>query len=159
MLAEGLPVEASGWKADQRTAIVSRPETLRFYTDVARWSAARGELRLFFLRLDGRMVAFRICLDDGKRLYALKSGIDPSARRFAVGVLTVYEAIKYCFDHGLESFELLGGEAPHKREWTNRARERIVVHAFRPGSVGAAAYASYAYGRPIAKRVLTLARR
>ena len=77
----------------------------------------------------------------------------------SVGVLTQYEMIKYCYEHGLESFEFLGAEAPHKREWTDVTRDRSIVQAFRPDAVGGAAYAAYAYGRPAAKRALALAGR
>lgn len=158
LLYEGLPVEASGWKAAQGTAIVSRPDTLQFYVEIARWAAARGVLRLFFSRLNGRMVSFEMCLEDNKRLANLKGGIDPEFRNYSVGVLTQYEMIKYCFDRGLDSFEFLGAEAPHKREWTSATRDRSILQAFRPDPVGLAARSAYAYGRPAAKRALRLAR-
>ncbi|MHB8470417.1 MAG: GNAT family N-acetyltransferase [Gaiellaceae bacterium] len=154
LLAEGLPVEASGWKAEEGTAIVSRPDTLFFYTEIARWAATRGILRLFFFRLDGRMISFELCLEDNNRLCNLKGGIDPDARGYAVGVLTGFEMIKYAFEHGLESFEFLGDEAPHKREWTQLVRERALVQLFRPDPVGATAHGAYAYGRPLVKRAL-----
>src|SRR5207247_10269646 len=54
LLEEGFRVEASGWKSRAGTAIASRPDTRRFYTDVARWASDRGWLRLAFLRLGGR---------------------------------------------------------------------------------------------------------
>jgi CelD/BcsL family acetyltransferase involved in cellulose biosynthesis len=159
LLYEALPVEASGWKAAQGTAIVSRPDTLQFYTDIAHWAAGLGILRLFFSRLDGRMISFEMCLEDNDRLANLKGGIDPEFKSYSVGVLTKYEMIKYCYEHGLESFESLGAEAPHKREWGDVARDRSIVQAFRSDAVGGAAYAAYAYGRPAAKRALALARR
>lgn len=159
LLYEGLPVEASGWKAAQGTAIVSRPDTLQFYTDVARWAAGRGILRLFFSRFDGKMISFEMCLEDNNRLANLKGGIDPDYKNYSVGVLTQFEMIKHCYEHGLESFEFLGDEAPHKREWTDVTRDRSILQAFRPDAIGGAAYAAYAHGRPAAKRALAFVRR
>jgi CelD/BcsL family acetyltransferase involved in cellulose biosynthesis len=56
LLAEAFAVEAAGWKGRRGTAIRSRPETRLFYTEVARWAAREGMLRLLFLRLDGRPI-------------------------------------------------------------------------------------------------------
>ena len=159
LLVEAFRIESSGWKADLGTAIISRPDTLQFYTDVAHWAAERGILRLFHLRLDGRMVACEMCFEDNDRVYIIKGGIDPDFKKYAVGVLTQFEITKYCFEHGLKSLELLGDEAPHKRQWTSKTRDRMLVQLFRPDPVGAAAYAAYAYGRPLAKRALELTRR
>ena len=66
LLREGFAIEGSGWKAERGSAIASQPETHAFYTDVARWAAARGWLRLAFLRLDGRALAFDLCIEFGR---------------------------------------------------------------------------------------------
>src|ERR1019366_9237904 len=39
-LDEALAVESLGWKRTAGTAILSAPQTARFYTEVARWAAA-----------------------------------------------------------------------------------------------------------------------
>lgn len=158
-LAEALPVEGSGWKIELGTAIVSRPETFQFYTELARWAAARGELRLFYYRLNGRVGSFELCLEANNRLDNIKGGINPDFKPLAIGVLTQFQMIKYCFDHGLDSFEFLGDEAVHKRDWTEKTRERFLVQLFRPDSAGRTAHAAYAYGRPAARRARVLANR
>jgi hypothetical protein len=53
LLADGFAVEGSGWKAERGTAIVSRPDTRRFYTNVAQWAAERDWLVLGFRPLPG----------------------------------------------------------------------------------------------------------
>jgi CelD/BcsL family acetyltransferase involved in cellulose biosynthesis len=158
-LAEALPVEGSGWKVELGTAIVSRPDTLQFYTEMPRWAASRGELRLFYYRLNGVIGSFELCLEANNRLDNIKGGINPDFKPLAVGVLTQFNMIKYCFEHGLDSFEFLGDEAVHKRDWTELTRERALVQLFRPDSLGRAAHAAYAYGRPAAKRAIALIRR
>ena len=59
------------------TAIVSRPDTLQFYTDVAHWAAERGILRIFYFRFNGKMVSCELCFEDNHRVYIIKGGIDP----------------------------------------------------------------------------------
>ena len=64
LLEEGFKVEESGWKGEQGTAINSEPETRRFYQEVAAWAASRGALRLGFLRLDGKALAFDFAVEE-----------------------------------------------------------------------------------------------
>lgn len=76
LLSQGFAIEASGWKGERGTAILSSPQTKGFYEEIARWAAERGWLRLWFLRLAGRAIAFAFCLEHGGRHYELKAGFD-----------------------------------------------------------------------------------
>jgi CelD/BcsL family acetyltransferase involved in cellulose biosynthesis len=158
LLAEGFAVEGSGWKAREGTAILSRPETRAFYTDVARWAAARGTLRLGFLRLDGRAVAFHLTLAEAGNAYLLKGGYDPALRALAPGQLLIAEMLRWAFDSGLHTYDFLGEDEGFKLDWTAAFRERLTLQAF-PRTTGAAlGFVVYAYGRPVVKRARALAR-
>lgn len=158
-LLEGFGIEGSGWKTRQGTAIASRPDTLRFYRDVARWAAERGWLQLVFLRLDGRPLAFHFNLRSGGVLYNLKGGYDPSYRRFSPSTLLQYEMIRRAFAEGLASYEFLGAEEEWKREWTQTARERQVLEAFAPTPPGALDWLAHVVGRPAVGRLRKVQRR
>jgi CelD/BcsL family acetyltransferase involved in cellulose biosynthesis len=158
-LEDGLRVESSGWKERRGSAIVSRPQTRRFYEEVVRWAAERGMLRLFFLRFDTRPIAFVLALEDDSRLYYVKGGFDVDFRRFGPGVIITHSMIEYAKQQGLRSFEFLGGEDPWKLEWTREVRERRLFQAFAPSPGGMAELALYAYAHPLAKRLLTRWRR
>lgn len=158
-LDEGFRIEGSGWKTENGTAILSRPETTRFYTEVSRWAAERGWLRLSFLRLDDRPIAFELNLEVGRRFYVLKGGYDDEFRKYGPGLRTLEEIVRYCHDHQLESYEFLGSDEPYKLDWTSRTRDRMLLQAFSPTLPGLADYAAYAVGRPAAKRLLELRRR
>lgn len=128
-LAEGLAIEGSGWKERKGTAIRSRPETLSFYNRMARWASNRGMLRLAFLRLDGRPIAFDLALDDGRAHYLLKTGFDPQLSTFAPGQLLRQQMIDLAFATGVETYEFLGAPEPWKLTWTDtvRQREELVI--------------------------------
>jgi CelD/BcsL family acetyltransferase involved in cellulose biosynthesis len=158
LLDEGFGIEGSGWKDESGTAIRSRPETLRFYTEVARWAQGEGLLRLLFLRLDGRPIAFVFGLQDSSSLYDVKAGYDVEFRTSSPGKLIAYEMIKHAYEQGLETFEFLGAPDPFKLEWTESLRERVVLQAFAPVK-GLPAFAAYRYGRPLGKRARTLVER
>lgn len=154
LLAEGLPVEASGWKREQGTAIDSTPETLGFYTEITSWAAARGILRLAFLRLDGRPIAFELALEDNGVYAILKGGFDVELRRLGPGGLITYEQLARAFELGLERYEFLGSDEPYKTVWASSVHERRVLQAFAPTPGGLLERAAYAYGRPLARRLL-----
>ena len=158
-LAEAFRVEASGWKGRRATAMSSSPSTRGFYEGVARWAAAQGLLRLAILRVGGRPVAVDFGLEEGGAHYLVKTGYDPEFASFGPGKLIRWRMIARAFSLGLERYELLGDEEPWKAEWSRGHRERLLFHAFAPGPLGRAEWAAYAFGRPLAKRVLAAARR
>jgi CelD/BcsL family acetyltransferase involved in cellulose biosynthesis len=158
-LEAAFQVEALGWKGERGTAIVSRPETDRFYRRIARWAAARGTFRLVLLHVDGRLVAFDYALEEGGHHYLLKTGFDPDYRDCAPGKVLRTMMIERAYALGLQRYEFLGAEDEYKREWTANAHERTRVHAFARSPRGITAWAAFRYGRPLAGRVLGQLRR
>jgi CelD/BcsL family acetyltransferase involved in cellulose biosynthesis len=157
-LDEGLQIAGSGWKAERGTAILSRPETTLFYRDVARWAAGRGWTRLAFLRLDGRPVAFNLCLEHGGAHYLLKVGFDPAYRDLGPGKLLRQWMLARAFEIGLKRYEFLGEVSSSKLECTTTMRSRLLVQAFRPTPLGLLDWAAFAVGRPLVKRIVDAVR-
>jgi CelD/BcsL family acetyltransferase involved in cellulose biosynthesis len=154
LLEEGFRLEATGWKAESGTAVLSTAVTRRFYWEVARWAARKGLLRLAFLRLDGRAIAFDFCLEDDRRHYFIKTGFDPSLKPQAPGLILRHDMIRRAFDLSLQSYELLGGAESYKLAWTNETRTRYRALAFRRSPLGLAMWLAYRHARPAAKRVI-----
>jgi CelD/BcsL family acetyltransferase involved in cellulose biosynthesis len=132
LLAEFLRIEGMGWKADAGTAILSSPKTAAFYTDVARWAAAKGILKISMLRLSGRVIAAELALDDGRAHYGLKVGYDPEFRAAGPGFIMAYDLIESAFDRGLESFEFTGSASEEKLRWTEDVHVIKNVRVFPP---------------------------
>jgi CelD/BcsL family acetyltransferase involved in cellulose biosynthesis/SAM-dependent methyltransferase len=130
LLAEAFRLEASAWKGAKGTAIISRPETERFYRDVALWGAERGLLRLAFLRLDGRPLAFEFCLRQGGVHYNLKGGYDAEFHRLGPSRLLHHQLLERAFTDGLSSYEFLGNADAWKLDWTAEVHESTAFQAF-----------------------------
>jgi CelD/BcsL family acetyltransferase involved in cellulose biosynthesis len=150
LLSEGLRLEGSGWKKDRGTAIASNPTTRAFYEEVARWASERGWLILAFLRLSGRAIAFDLGLRANGRVYVLKGGFDPEFRRFGPGQLLAYESLRWGFEEGVGSYELLGAADPHKLVWTRSVRELVRFQAFGASFRGRLNHLAWSRGRPAA---------
>lgn len=153
LLAEGFALEASGWKREAGTAILSEPRTERLYRGVAQWAAERGMLRLLFLRSGGRGVAFDLCLQDHGSLYVLKGGFDPAFAQYRPGMLLSWRTLRHGFESGLRRYDLLGADDPYKLRWTAEIREATRLLAFSRSPRGMVEWAAHRHGRPIARRV------
>lgn len=152
-LEDGFRVEASGWKGRAGTAILSTPETAAFYRDVGREFAARGQLRLSRIVLDGRTVAFDFCILHRNRLYLLKTGFDEEFRRLAPGLVMRLSIVERCFESGLDAHELLGAESEWKNKFATTKREHASFNAYPRRPLGVARYAYRTALRPALKRV------
>lgn len=152
-LREAYNIESSGWKGIGRTAIESHSRTRNFYTDVARWAAARGMLRLYFLRLGYRPLAVYFALEHEGVCHLLKGGYDPAYRRYSPGNLLMHSVIRGCFAKGLIRIEFNGDAEPYKFSWAVAVRERKRFEAFAPNAAGRLAWAGFTYMRPVARRL------
>lgn len=154
LLEEGFAIEGSGWKTENGTAINSLEDARNFYPALARWAADRGFLRLAFLRLDGRPLAFDYCLDTGGSFYALKGGFDVEFRNLGPGVVLTHESLRRAFEsESLRTYEFLGTSDEYKLQWTSATRERIRFQLFSKSPVGLLQYAAWQHGRSLAKRL------
>lgn len=156
---EGFAVEAAGWKGAAGSAVASDAATLTFYRDIAHWAVSRGALRLGFLRLNGRAIAFDFSLEADGVHYLLKTGFDPSVSQFAPGKLLRYLMIERTFASGLDLYEFLGTDNPWKYAWTRTVRERSLIQVFSRSLPGRIDWAAFALGRPLVKRALAVAGR
>jgi CelD/BcsL family acetyltransferase involved in cellulose biosynthesis len=141
-LDEGLTLEAAGWKGRQGTAIAAHPGLAGFYRRMAAWAAEQGWLRLAFLRLDGRALAFDLALEAGGRHFLLKTGYDPKYAALAPGLLLRVRMLERAFALGLASYEFGGADEPWKLVWAPAVRPVLAVEGFAPGIAGAWARAS-----------------
>lgn len=159
LLDEGFKVEAAGWKGSAGTAIAAHPTTRRFFSQIARWAAERGLLRLCFLRLDGVAIAFDYDVEANGVYYALKGGYDEAFRRFSPGKILRMEIIERAFTRDVVRYEFLGENEPYKLEWADQLRPLVVAQAFSSSVPGRVERLAYSHGRPLAKRTLAGARR
>jgi CelD/BcsL family acetyltransferase involved in cellulose biosynthesis len=162
LLLEGFRVERSGWKGDYGSAIDSNPRSRRFYRDVARWAAERGWLRLGFLRLDGRPIAFDLCLEANGSHFLLKTGFDHDFATFGPGTILRSMMLERAFSGRIETYEflgtLVGANNRWKLDWTDRYHERMRFLAFPTSFTGSIEWPAFRYGPAVSLRTRAFAR-
>jgi CelD/BcsL family acetyltransferase involved in cellulose biosynthesis len=157
-LAEGLALEANGWKGRAGSAIVQDPDTLDFYRSLAAHAAASGELALWFLRIDGHAIAFDFSIEHNGRLLLLKTAYDERFADCSPGQLLLEEELRDASLRGLEECDFLGPQSPAKRDWTRTVRAHCWVFLFR-GSRGRLLHTLKFGVVPVVKRLAGAARR
>lgn len=130
-LLEGLRIEAAAWKGKSGTAIQCRPELLRFYTTFAQRAAARGWLRLHFLNVKGRRIAFGYNLCFKNRLCTLKLGYDPEYATFSPYNLLFSFMLREAFAQGIAEYDFLGPLDEWKLNWATERRPHYWLFVFR----------------------------
>jgi len=115
-------LEASGWKDQEGTSIVSDASVQKFYALLAERAADCGWLRLLFLTVGGRRIAvsYSACYDD--RLFLFKTGYDREFHACSPFKLLTYFAAQEGFARGLREIDFLGETEPWKQEWTPATR-------------------------------------
>lgn len=154
---EVLEVEASGWKGREGTAIHQQPDTLAFYTALARGCAERGWLRLFLLRHEGAIVAFQLCTCLAGTVSMLKIGFREEHARTSPGQVLQTRILRWAFaESDITAFDLLGGGGEAfgtKLKWANRVEILHTVRVFRPTPASALAWARYVAGPAVKQRL------
>ncbi|MFU8830598.1 MAG: GNAT family N-acetyltransferase [Wenzhouxiangella sp.] len=129
-LADGLRIEAEGWKGYNRTAISSQSAVATFYTELAGIMAARRQLRLHFLTLDDARIAFDYSIIANQCLYSLKAGHRSACARFSPGTLMLGLIVQKAHQEGLTGVDLLGEADEFKMHWTDATRTRPWLHCY-----------------------------
>lgn len=97
---------------------VFRTETARrFFDDVVRRMAAKGQVRAFQLRLGERVIATRFAFLFGDVMYLYYSGYEPELGKYSVMTTTVAEALKWAMANGIRSANLSTGNDVSKTRW------------------------------------------
>jgi CelD/BcsL family acetyltransferase involved in cellulose biosynthesis len=120
LLEDGFGIEAEGWKGTFGTAVVNRSSTQKFYWDVAHWAAQSGILRLHFIRVDERPIAFAFAIADRQVLYGQKLSYSPEFRSLGPGILLLHRQLEAAFaDSTLEVVHLGGENDGYKQTFAN----------------------------------------
>lgn len=156
LLDEAFGVEAAGWKGRRGSAVLGSAARRMFFHRFAFAAAARGALRLGFLRIGGRAAAMQLAVESGGRFWLLKIGYDETFRRCSPGLLMMIESLRYAAARGIVSYELLGTVEPWTSVWTKMTRPCVSVRAYPMTAQGMAAL--FLEGVRVGRRKMRLGR-
>jgi len=130
-MKDGLRIESLGWKGTAGSAMASDGSVRQFYTNLAERAAQLGWLKLAFLRVGRKRVAFVYMLDVGGVLYAMKVGYDPDYRSYSPGQTLMMLVLKRACEEGRREFDFQGEKERWKLVWTRDSRLNPWLFMFR----------------------------
>jgi CelD/BcsL family acetyltransferase involved in cellulose biosynthesis len=139
-LEECFALEARGWKGQAGTPVLSDPQARQFYWRLAARAGARGQLALYLLKLEGRVVAFEYDLRGGGRIECLKIGYDESLHRHSPGTILRLMLLRRAIERGEAHEYHLGRESEWKRRWSNETTRMGTLQIFASSARGQLAH-------------------
>jgi CelD/BcsL family acetyltransferase involved in cellulose biosynthesis len=140
VLEEFIQVEAASWKSRTATALKLDQRLRRFLRDFAAAASRAGKLRVSFLRLNGRAIASQIDVEQGGRLWGLKSGADEAWSKFGPGVLCFHELARWGAERGLSGREHLGRAEGWQTRWPYEKRGQSSFRFYPARPLGVAVF-------------------
>ncbi len=141
-LEKALLVEDSGWKRDAGTSVLQTPGMADFFLNQARVFAARGQLEIALLEVNGRAVASMFGFSAKGILFAHKIGYDPRFAEFGPGQILFLKLIESLHaDGGWKAVDCVGPITEAIARW-RPARYRVGRLLVAPGSLSGKLYMS-----------------
>lgn len=130
LLRRAFEIEHRSWKGSAGSSVLATPGMFEFYARQARALAAWGLLRLAFLKLDGRPIAFQLAAAAKGVFHSMKIGYDPTFANFGPGQVLRRELIRRLHQEpGLRRFDFQGRLDEHSARWANASYPvgRVVI--------------------------------
>jgi CelD/BcsL family acetyltransferase involved in cellulose biosynthesis len=156
LLQEALDAELHSWKGAAGTALLLDPLRLEIYRHYLAALAQKGDLRLAFLRIDGKAVAMQIVAETSQRLWLMKIGHNEAYSKCSPGTLLMLHLARYAAERGLVAIEFLGAAEAWTRFWTEDLEECVQVRVYPPslGSITALGFDAWCSARTRVRRSL-----
>lgn len=136
-LAEGLSrlvtLHEQRWAGAAGEGAFRDPAIRGLHRRFAALLAARGQLWMTTLDLDGKPAAAWYGFTSGDTVYFYQSGRDPRWDRESVGQVLMGAMIRRAIERGFRRFDFLRGDDAYKRLWTETQRITEEITVFRPG--------------------------
>ena len=133
-------LEASGWKGESGTAITQRPRVRQLYDRLVERADADGGVWIPILTLSGTPVAAQVLRISGRTIFGLKTAYDQMYAKYGPGQLLTSRVIRYGIAHGMETLDLMAGNAGYKAEWARQFRPHYELILFAPSWAGRYVY-------------------
>lgn len=140
LFAALLQLHQARWAPRDLPGVLAEPSVREFHREAAWGLLRRGRIRLYGLRLDGRIIASFYGFRDAERTYYYLGGFDPQFKSLSPGLLIVGHAIEQAVRDESRAFDFLRGQESYKYEWgaKDQFNSRRILWAERSESAGQA---------------------
>lgn len=132
-IAEYARLEASGWKAENGTAVSEENAQSLFYRRMLENFSSDGRAEIWRCAFNGSAAAMDLCITAGDTLVILKTAFDAQHKSISPATLLHHDAFKRIFDEraGIRRIEFYGRVMEWHTRWTSNVRQLFHLTAFR----------------------------
>ena len=127
------------WQMNSMPGVLCDENVRSFHPEAATGFLASGALRLYALRINGRIIASLYGFHHAARTYYYLGGFDPEFKQYSPGTVLVAHAITEAIREGAREFDFLRGREDYKYRWgaVDRIiyRKRVNTTATKPAGV------------------------
>ncbi len=124
------------WQSRGEPGVLGDPSIIAFHHELSRLALRRGWLRLYLLRLDGRIAVAWYGFHYRGVTSFYQTGFDPAFYKHSVGLVMMGMAIRSAIEEGSRVYDFLRGDETYKSLWSCRERELLRLELFPPSRSG-----------------------
>lgn len=133
-------LESKGWKGRAGTAIHPSNQQGRFYREIMLTFAELGKAIVFELKDGDKLLASRLTVNNGHQIVMLKTTFDEEYKKYALGNILLYLAIKHIFDcNTAKEIEFYTNASSEKLKWATANRDFVNCSLYRNRGLAAIA--------------------
>jgi CelD/BcsL family acetyltransferase involved in cellulose biosynthesis len=154
MLNRFYELEASGWKGQERTAILlygRKP----FLDEIAESAARTGYFTLYLLELNGQLIAGHYGFTHRGCFYSVVVAYNESFGQYSPGHLIIDEIVGDCAARGFRGYDPTGQNQEWKMKWAGQTRP-VSHHFIFRGRMGNLAYSVGSKLKPAVSRLFDM---
>ena len=129
-------LEEAGWKGNAGSAIACNQNTRTFYDEISQNAARFGYLSLYFLEVNGQMIAANLGLSHRGRYFSLKLAMNENYKEFGPGHLMINAGLHDCVKRGFNQYDFTGPWEEYESTWTSHVRSHFGFWVFRDAPYG-----------------------
>lgn len=147
-------LHASRWQSKGQPGVFVSEAKRTFYMDLSARLLEAGTLRLYYLKLDDRVVAQQYCFEYNGSVLLLQEGFDAALAERNVGNVLRAMVFEALIADGAMAYDFLAGASRHKLAWSDAVPNDIDLRVFRPSFAGRTAHMLINARRWFARRVV-----
>jgi CelD/BcsL family acetyltransferase involved in cellulose biosynthesis len=117
LLSALIRLHEARWKTRGMGGVLCDPTVQQFHRAAASGLLSRGVLRMYALRLGGRIIGGYYGFQHARRAYAYLGGFDPEFERYSPGTVLIGHAIEEAIREQADEFDFLRGCEAYKYTW------------------------------------------
>ncbi|HEU5460579.1 MAG TPA: GNAT family N-acetyltransferase [Pyrinomonadaceae bacterium] len=112
------------WRTSDMPGVLCDENVQDFHRNAATGFLANGALRLYGLKINGRIIASLYGFHHAARTYYYLGGFDPEFKQYSPGTILITHAVIEAIREGAREFDFLRGREDYKYRW--RAVDRTI---------------------------------